>query len=200
MFEALFVDEYMIDLIGSAAYRRAKPDDVTGAQNARQCAHNLLAKPHVMAEVDRRRQLKALAAQMTIDEVIGELGKLARANLEDFLDRLPDGRRVVNWQKVDALSTEERRDLMAAVSQLETEEVWISENAKGKTVKRQVTVVRKLKLWDKRGALSDLREHLAPRRGTTVAVNTTPGGTSVVITDDPAEAAKAYQKLVTGNA
>lgn len=186
--EALFVDEYMVDRIPTKAYRRARPNN--SARTAHVQAGKMMARPVIRVEIERRTALSAKNARRTLQEVIAELELLAFSNIADYTAIGDDGRPYVDFAKVKAMPEDERRKVMAAISEIGTESIG------------DLIIKSRFKLHDKRGALVDLGRHLGMKSGPghTVAVNTTPGGaTTVVISDDPVEAARAYQKIVGGS-
>ena len=71
-----FVEEYLIDLNASAAYRRAgyKPKDEA---SARASAARLLANVSVSAEVAERRRRQTTMADLTVSEVVSGLRREA---------------------------------------------------------------------------------------------------------------------------
>lgn len=75
--QRLFIEEYLVDLNGAAAARRAgySPD------TAKEMAYENLTKPHIRGEIDRRLNARILRA----NEVLALLSDQANASLEDFL-------------------------------------------------------------------------------------------------------------------
>jgi phage terminase small subunit len=82
--EERFVEEYLVDLNGTAAYRRAFPRSKPGS--ARTLAARLLAKVHIRAAVRKRRQQVEQRTQVTAERVVRELARLAFADLGDVAD------------------------------------------------------------------------------------------------------------------
>jgi phage terminase small subunit len=82
--EERFVEEYLVDLNGTAAYRRAFPK--AGPATARTNASQLLAKANVRAAVRKRRQQVEQRTKVTAERVVRELARLAFADLGDVAD------------------------------------------------------------------------------------------------------------------
>lgn len=132
-----FVEEYLVDLNGYRAALRAGYSE----RCARSIASRNLSNPKVMIAVDM-----ALASQpgITRTRVIDELGKIAFANMLDFIEIGEDGAVTVQMRKVT-------RDEGAAISEVTTERYT---EGRGEDAK-PVTRVR-LKLADKLAALDKL--------------------------------------------
>ena len=72
-----FVAEYLIDLNATAAARRAGYSEKTagaiGAEN--------LAKPQILAALNKAKNAVAVRANVTVDEIVGELRNIAMADI-----------------------------------------------------------------------------------------------------------------------
>ncbi|HEY1191862.1 MAG TPA: terminase small subunit [Gemmata sp.] len=79
-----FVDEYLIDLNGTRAYRAAFPAATYRA--ARVGATTLLAKPNVAAEIRAARREQQRRTRMTADKVLRELARVAFSDILDLFD------------------------------------------------------------------------------------------------------------------
>lgn len=73
--ELRFCDEYLIDLNGSAAYKRTKPGVTDGT--ARTEAAKLLAKPHIQDAIAAAKTHRSKRTQVTQDRIIKELALIA---------------------------------------------------------------------------------------------------------------------------
>lgn len=140
----LFVQEFLVDLNGTAAARRAgyKGNErtlaVTGARLLRSAN---VAKRIEAAKVERMNRTK-----ITADVVLGEILRLSRADLADAFDK--NG----NLKPIHEIPEDVRR----AISAVEVDELF---DGKGKD-RKHVGFTRKVKFWDKTKALELLCKHL----------------------------------------
>jgi phage terminase small subunit len=137
--QARFIDEYLIDCNGTRAAIAAGYTKRTAAQ----AAWEVLRNPKVAKELSRRQKLLAERHAVTIDNVISELAKIGFSNAADFYALGPDGKLAVS---LEALADPAKA---AAVSSIEVAET------------KDGGQVVKVKLFDKRAALSDLSNHLS---------------------------------------
>lgn len=79
-----FVDEYLIDLNGTQAYRRAFPG--ASYHTSRNEAAKLLAKPCIKREVKAARDAQQRRTRITADRVLRELARIAFADVADVMD------------------------------------------------------------------------------------------------------------------
>lgn len=130
---------------------------------ASQMAYKLMQRPRVKKLIKREMDARAKRCEMNADEVLQELGKIARANILDFARIQADGTAVVDLSAVT-------REQAAAISEL-----IVDEYADGKGEDRREVKRVKLKLHPKEPALVDLGKHLGlfPKDGPTVNVNVT---------------------------
>jgi len=75
-----FCAEYLIDFNGSKAAIRAGYSPKT----AKEQAYDLLTRPHIQAEIDRRKAKLAQKTEITAERIVRELAKIAFANMKDF--------------------------------------------------------------------------------------------------------------------
>ena len=80
--EQAFISYYLIDPNATQAARLAGYSPKT----ARQIGYENLTKPHIVAEIKRRRATMLDALQMDADEIVTRLTRHARGNLGAFLD------------------------------------------------------------------------------------------------------------------
>ncbi len=133
-----FVEEYLVDLNATQAAIRAgytkRHADVVGSR--------LLGKVRIQETLTRRRRELATAHDVTPERVIGEMARLAFADLGEFV-RIENGKMIVqDFTQADGTKLDTR--CLAEVSETITEH--------GGTLK--------VKLHNKREALRDLGEHL----------------------------------------
>jgi phage terminase small subunit len=133
-----FVDEYLVDLNASQAAIRA--GYAPGSASVTGC--RLLANAKIAEVLTQRRVDATRRLELTADRVLEEIGRLAFANVADFYVRDENG----NLQLDESAILDPVK--AAAISQVETQ------------TKADGTQTVKLKLADKRAALSDLARHL----------------------------------------
>lgn len=96
-----FVEEYLVDLNGSAAYRRAgykaKNDRVSRTEAAR-----LLANPSVAAAIAAGQAARAQRVGVTMDDVVRELKRIAFADPRKVMTWGPQGVTLIDSQTLDA--------------------------------------------------------------------------------------------------
>ena len=80
----LFVTEYLVDLVGSRAYMRVFPG--VKPATARQEAYLLLKIPEVQAAVKAGMEARQRAAQMSADEVVRRLARMASADERELME------------------------------------------------------------------------------------------------------------------
>lgn len=142
--QALFVQEYLVDLNGTQAAIRAgySPDSAAmiGSDNLR--------KPNIARAIGKAQQARLNRAELTGDMVIAELRKLGFANMQDYMSSTPEGDPFLDFS---ALS----RDEAAALQEVTVEDYREGRGDGAREVKRV-----KFRLADKRAALVDLGKHL----------------------------------------
>lgn len=140
--QRLFAKEYLVDLNGKAAAIRAgyKP------KTAGNVACSLLQRPEIAALVEAGKARRAEQKRITADRVIEELGRMAFADIRNFIDWGPEGVKLRDKSVLD-------RDDAGAIADVE---------AKGTNGK-----IGRLKLYDKLAALNALARHLGMIGGKT---------------------------------
>jgi phage terminase small subunit len=141
--------------IGSRAYSAVFPK--ASPRAAETAWSRLLRRAEFQARVaEVEAEIAAAAidsAVMSKHEVLAELSKLGRANMQDFLVRGDNAAEVI------ASLQDLARDNAAAVQELTVETYTEGSGEDAREVKRV-----KLKLHDKRGALAELRRHYEPQK------------------------------------
>ena len=93
-----FVDEYLIDLNATRAYKSVykniKSDDA-----ARVCSSKLLTNANVKEYLDRRMKDREKRTEITQDKVLAELAQIAFANGADFA-RVVEKQCIINGQPI----------------------------------------------------------------------------------------------------
>ena len=85
--QARFVQEYLIDLNAAQAAIRAG----YSAKTARVIGHENLTKPDIAAAIEKAMAERAERTEVTADLVVGELRKIAFANMADYMKSTPEG-------------------------------------------------------------------------------------------------------------
>lgn len=129
-----FIREYLVDLNATEAARRAGYSK-TGASSIAQA---LLRNPRVASAIEAAKARRAGKNRVTADRVMEELGRMAFANMRDYVDWGPKGIRLRD-------KTLLAEDETAAVADIE-------DKGNGK--------VARLKLYDKLAVLNALARHL----------------------------------------
>lgn len=125
-----FVDEYLIDLNATraykAVYKNVKSDEVAAANASR-----LLGNAKVKEKIEERMADRAKRTEITQDKVLTELAKIAFANGADFAkvvqktrmiptfsqDGVQDGEKEITYEDVQVLATDQLpKDKLAAIS------------------------------------------------------------------------------------
>jgi phage terminase small subunit len=139
-----FVAEYLVDLNATQAAIRAGYSEKTAA--AIGCEN--LSKPAIQAAVAVAMEKRQKRTEVTQDFVIGELLKIARANMMNYMRAGADGDPYLDFSKL----TEEQA---AALSEVTVDDYVEGRGENSRAVKRV-----RFKLYDKRAALVDLGRHL----------------------------------------
>ncbi len=140
-----FCQEYLIDLNGSAAYRRAYPK-VKSEATARANAARLLATANVAARVAELQKARSGRTEITQDRVLVELARLAFSDPRRLYR--PDGTLKSPHEWDDGTA--------AAVASVETEEEITPSDQFGAVIVR----THKVKRWDKNTAITQAMRHL----------------------------------------
>jgi phage terminase small subunit len=140
-----FVEEYLVDLNASRAYRAA---GYRGSENV--CSvegHKLLRNPKVAAAVTAAKNERSARTEITADHVLQELAKIGFSDIRRHFTE--DG----GLRRVESLD-----DHSAAC--LSSVEVITRRVAGSDRDDPEYENVSKIKLWDKRAALVDIGKHL----------------------------------------
>lgn len=138
-----FVIEYLVDQNGKAAAIRAGYSPVS----AESTASVILSDPKVRATVDAALEQRAKEAGASVEEVVTILTRVAKADLRRVVD---EHGRVLPLQEIP-------EDLAAAISSIEVEELFGTQEAIGprggvRKERVQIGYTTKVKLWDKNKA------------------------------------------------
>lgn len=146
--EVVFVDEYLIDLNATQAYRRAYP--ACTYMTAQTEGNRFLRKPHIAREIKAAKKARAERTRITADRVLKELARIAFSDVFDLFDadgklaparNIPlDARRAISGVKVRKEKTSTRKDGHTTVTESEAEVEY--------------------KFWPKAEALKSLCNHL----------------------------------------
>lgn len=136
--QSLFVKEYLVDLNAKQAAIRAGYSKKT----AEVIGHENLSKPYLAAIIQEEMDKRSKRVEITADNVLNELAKLAFGNIKNLYDE--NG------------SLAHPQDLDDAVSATITE---VTEKQVG-SQEESVVLERKYKVADKKGSLELLGRHL----------------------------------------
>ncbi len=136
--EAQFVAAYMESHSATEAAR------VAGYSSAQ----GLLKRPHIAKELKKRLGGIMARKQITAERVVEELGKIAFANIDDFVD------------EEYRIGSKPKRRKMAAVQEVTTETILAPLDKEGDPIPGKDDVKRvKLKMYSKLDALDKLGRH-----------------------------------------
>jgi phage terminase small subunit len=142
-----FVEEYLIDLNATAAYRRAgyqsKANGAAGANAAR-----LIGNDKVQRAIAEAQAARAARLGIEADDVLRELAAIAFSDLGQVLDFTGTAPRLRPAQQIPAAA----RKALAAVK--------VRRFTEGKGAAARAVEVTEFKLWDKLAALEKLGRHL----------------------------------------
>lgn len=141
--QALFVQEYLVDLNATQAAIRAGYSEDT----AKQIGSENLSKPDLQEAIQQAMDLRAARVGITADRVLVELAKLGFADVRNMFTDADQLKSIKDLPD----------DIAAAVQAVEvvTRPDGVDENGN-----KQVEFVNKIKLADKKGALELLGKHL----------------------------------------
>lgn len=137
-----FCDEYLVDLDGAAAARRAG----YAPKSAATAAWKLMREPLVQAEIAARQARRITRTEINADKTIRELAHLGFSDIGDLFDA--EGK----LKPLASMPEAARR----SIASIEVDELF-----EGNGVERTcVGLTRKVKLWDKPAALRLIAQHL----------------------------------------
>jgi phage terminase small subunit len=139
-----FVEEYIVDLNAKQAAIRAG----YSAHSATQTGCDLLAEPKITAAIETAVAERSARTKITADEVLLELTKLGRANMQDYMSATDGGDPYLDFSKLT-------RDQASCLQEVTVEDYTEGRGENARDVKRV-----KFRLCDKRAALVDLGKHL----------------------------------------
>ena len=151
--EARFVDEYMLDLNPERAAVAAGYTLNTAKSKSFSWVGNSRSKPHVFAEVQKRKDKLAEKKAISAERVIAEIAKVGFASMRRFVTIDADGQPQINL-------TDTPDDDLDALSEIQTETV-LERDGTDDQGNPQFNRVRKtkIKLYDKLNALEKLAQH-----------------------------------------
>jgi phage terminase small subunit len=139
-----FIAEYLVDLNATQAAIRAGYSEKT----AKEIGSQNLGKPAIQVAIAAAMEERQKRTEVNQDFVIGELKKIAQANMMDYMRATPGGDPYLDFSQL----TKEQAAALA--------EVTVDDYVEGRGENaRQIKRVR-FKLCDKRAALVDLGRHL----------------------------------------
>jgi phage terminase small subunit len=142
--QALFVQEYLVDLNATQAAIRAK----YAPESAAVQGHRLVRKANVASAIQQAMDARAARTNVTQDRVIAELAKLGFANMADYMRTTSQGDPYLDLSNLS-------RDQSAAIAEVTVDDYVEGRGEDARSVKRV-----RVKLADKRAALVDIGRHL----------------------------------------
>jgi len=95
-----FIEEYLIDLNATRAYRRAYPNCKTDGA-AEVAGHRLLRNVKVQSEIQKQQNERAKRVEVTLDMVVRELARIAFGNRRKLFSWGPDGVKFTKSEDLD---------------------------------------------------------------------------------------------------
>lgn len=141
--QAIFVKEYLVDLNATQAATRAG----YSAKTAYSAGQRLLKHVDVASALAEAMEKRATKLDITAERVLGELALIGFANMQDYV-RIHGGDPYVDLSEMT-------REQAAAISEVTVEDFTDGRGEDAREVRRV-----KMKLHDKKGALTDLGRHL----------------------------------------
>jgi phage terminase small subunit len=142
--QQVFVQEYLVDLNATQAAIRAGYSEKTAASIG--CEN--LTKPYIQSSIADAMAERAKRTEVTQDFVLGELLKIARANMKNYMRVGPNGDPYLDFSTLTD-------DQAAVLSEVTVDDYVDGRGENSRKVKRV-----RFKLHDKRAALVDLGRHL----------------------------------------
>jgi phage terminase small subunit len=147
-----FCEEYVVDLNGAAAARRAGYSEKTAQEQSAQLLSKLIVQEYVRSLQSERSK----RTQITADEVLREYRKLAFSSLGDFMRVQSDGSAYFDLRGM----TPEQAAAIQEYSVDEFTEGKAGAKGNGKGEKGRAVKRMRIKLADKKGALDSVARHL----------------------------------------
>jgi phage terminase small subunit len=138
-----FVEEYLVDLNATQAAIRAGYSEKT----ARSQGQRLLTKVDIQAAIQIAEQERSERTEIDQDRVLREQARIGFSDIRQLFDERG------NLKPIQALPD----DVAAAISSIEVVAKNTGKDSEGNP---RVEYVYRIRLWDKRGALSDISKHL----------------------------------------
>lgn len=155
--QKIFVDEYLIDLNGTRAYRKAYPncksDNTAGASACR-----LLKNSNVQKYIEKRMKDRERRTEITQDMVINELAKVAFSNGTDFM-KVVDKSVKVPIKDESGNVIDEREEKVQAVEVINTDNIEEDKRNAIASIKQNKYGIS-IECYDKMKALELLGKHL----------------------------------------
>lgn len=150
--QEFFCKEYLIDLNATQAAKRAGYSKKT----AEVLGYQLLQIPLVLEEIERLKAKRAAKLEITAERVLGEIAKLAFANMQDYIQVDEKG---YAWVDLSKLTRAQAAAIQEVTSDSYVDTDCDNVDEDGEPIKREVKKV-KIKLSDKGQNLERLGKHL----------------------------------------
>jgi phage terminase small subunit len=139
-----YIEEYLVDLNQRQAAIRAGYSEASASN----IAYDLMHDERILRAIEAAQEARRKRVGITADEVLNELVKLAKANMQDFMVAQPGGDPYLDFSALT-------RDQAAALQEVTVEDYTEGRGENARDVKRV-----KFRLCDKRAALVDIGKHL----------------------------------------
>ena len=143
-----FVAEYLVDRNATAAAKRAGYSE----RSAHAQGHDLLKHPEIGPAIAEAEAKRSERTGITADVVLYELLRLARVDISEAFDS--EG----NLLHVKDMPEDVRRAISSI--DLVEEQGGVEMTETGEVQESPVTTIKKIRFWDKKGALELLGKHL----------------------------------------
>lgn len=159
-----FVNEYMIDLNATQAYKRAgysaKSEAVAGVEG-----HKLLKNPKISDAIEEAMKKREKRTEITADRVLEQLAKVAFSDMKDFME-WKTVQQITDYKTVWNDETREREENVPVVSMFTRVNIKDSAEVDGTLVQeisetnKGGSITHTMKLNDRMKALELLGKHL----------------------------------------
>lgn len=140
--ERLFCEYYLVDLNGTQAAKKAGYSEISATEIASQN----LRKLHIQKYIETRQKEIFLKLGISQERILQEYARIAFSDPRKLYKK--DSNTLLNISELDD-------DTAAVVSSVETNELYdgVGDN------KEMIGYAKKIKMWDKKGALDSLSKH-----------------------------------------
>lgn len=152
--ELVFVDAI---IAGDNQLTAARKMGMTEA-SARRHAHEVRNRPQVDAEITRRMAAATKRADVSRDDIVAEMKKLAFSNIGNYLT--PDGDGMPAFRRIDQITPEHLAAIQDITVTTETDHITSAGKGDDDAVEKTTVKRVRFKLHDKLSALKTLGQHV----------------------------------------